>query len=92
MFKAKFISGTIGILSSIFFLPEVEAMVKVALIVSVVLIALAFYLFLFWRKLQEIFLADAYEKFLLRLYKNPEYVEFLSKRQKRTSRKGHKVK
>jgi hypothetical protein len=83
MISKAYISGMITILSSIMMLPEIEAMIKIALIVSVILIALLFNLFFFWNKLQEIFLAAVFQKFLLQLYKSDDFIQFLSDRQKK---------
>jgi hypothetical protein len=83
MIGKYYISGMISILSSIFMLPEIEAMIKIALIVSVILIALAFNMIFFWNKLQELFLQAVFQKFLLQLYKSEDFVQFLAERQKR---------
>lgn len=82
MFTTNYILGNITILLNIIFLP-VDEMIKLGLIICVVIFALVFNLFFFWNKLQQVFLQQVAQKFLLQLYKSEDFVEFLTYRQKR---------
>jgi hypothetical protein len=70
------------LLGGILFMPIQDAL-RLALIVSVVLIAVFIQAFFFWSKLQERLMDQIYEKLMLRLYKSDDYIQFLLERQKR---------
>lgn len=86
MSGAKYISAMAGLLASIFMLPEIEDLLKIALVVSVILIAVVMQLFFFWGKLQDRFMQELFPKFLLLLYKSDDFVQFLVERQKKKSK------
>lgn len=86
MIGAKHISAMVGLLASILMLPDIEGLLKIALIVSVILIAVVMNLFFFWGKLQDRFIQELFPKFLLQLYKSDDFVQFLVERQKKKSK------
>jgi predicted Abi (CAAX) family protease len=82
----KYISAMVGLLGSIFMLPEIEDLLKIAMFVSVILIAVAMQLFFFYGKLQDRFIEELYPKLLLQLYKSDDFVQFLVEKQKKKSK------
>lgn len=83
MISGQYIAGMFSLLSSIFFLPGIDVVLRVALIVVIVLIGLAFHFFLAWKRLQEIMAESIYEKLLVRMIRDKEMIEFLEFKQKK---------
>lgn len=72
-----------GLLGGVVMLPLFEDLLKIALFVTVIIIAVLFHFFIFWNKLQDRFVTEIFPKFLLQLYKSDDFVEYLVEKHKR---------